>query len=267
MPVVRISSASDPRLADYVGLRDRDLLRRNEGLFVGEQLLIVRRMLELPGVTRSVLCAEPFMPRVEPLMPPGIPLFVAPSEQLEKIAGYPVHRGVLAIGVRDAIPVATLADLAGPAEERRVLLACEGITHADNMGALFRVAAGLGAQGVLVSPTCHDPLYRRCVRVSVGNTLSLRWRRAVAWPGELDSLRREFGFTCLGASLRPEALAHQLLRPPSRAILLLGTEFAGLSEAALECCDHLVRIPMAPGVDSLNVAVAAGILLDRLGRG
>jgi tRNA G18 (ribose-2'-O)-methylase SpoU len=266
MPLLRVSSASDPRLADYVGLRDRDLLRRDEGLFVGEQLLIVQRMLSLPGVTRSVLCAENFQPRVEPRVPADIPLYVAPMELLERVAGFPVHRGVLAIGVRSAIHAPSLAELAAPLGERRVLLACEEITHADNMGALFRVAAGLGAGGILLSPTCHDPLYRRCLRVSVGLALSLPWRRATDWPGELLALRHEAGFACLGAAVRPGAPAHDTLTPPARLVLLLGTEFAGLSSAALACCDGLVRIPMERGVDSLNVAVAAGILLDRLGR-
>lgn len=264
MPIVEVTSASDPRLADYAGLRDRDLLRRGEGLFVGEQLLVVERMLALPGVVRSVLCAEAFLARVEPLVPAEVPLLVGSMDLLRSLAGFHVHRGVLAIGERWRVPSPSLLDLAGGGEERRLLLACEDITHADNVGALFRVAAALGAHGVLLSPQCHDPLYRRCVRMSVGHVLSVPWRVAERWPGELEILRRDHGMACLGAALGPGSRPHREVEPPRRGVLVVGTEWAGLSPATLALCDSLLRIPMRAGVDSLNVAVAAGILLDHL---
>lgn len=270
MPVIEVSSSSDPRLADYAGLRDRDLRRRDEGLFVGEQLLIVERMLATPGVVRSVLCAEPFRPRVEPLVPAEVPLLVGPMSLLESITGFHVHRGVLAIGDRSALHHPTLVELAGPSPAPRLLLACEGITHADNMGALFRVAAALGVHGVLLSPTCHDPLYRRCVRMSVGHVLTVSWRVAQRWPEELRELQEFHGLTCVGAAPGAGAMDHddfvRTAQPSSlrRVLLVVGTEFSGLTARTSAVCSALLRIPMAPGVDSLNVAVAAAILLDRL---
>lgn len=264
---IAVTDPRSPLLADYAGLRDRDLLRRGEGLFVGEQLLVVERMLALPGVTRSVLCAESFVDRVAPLVADDVPLYVAPTSLLEAVAGFHVHRGVLAVGRRDRVPQPTPQELAGDSGAARTILACEEITHADNMGALFRVAAAMGVHGVLLSPGCHDPLYRRCVRVSIGTVLTVPWAWASEWPAALETLRARHDLKVIGTALRADSRPIAALDRPRRAVVAVGTEFAGLSPAALACCDAVARIPMAEGVDSLNVAVAAAIALDRLGSG
>lgn len=264
IPIV-IDDLDDPRLADYVALRDRDLHRAEEGLFVGEQFLIVEQMLGIPGLTRSVLVGEAQLARLRDRVPADVPLYVASMNLLERIAGFPLHRGVLAIGLRSALDTPSLATLAGPIEAPRLLLACEDIVSIDNIGMLFRVAAAFGVHGVLLSPRCHDPLYRKSLRVSIGHALRVPFVCAEPWPEALDALRAA-EFSILGAALDDEAVDLDALPPMRRALLVVGTEFAGLSTAVRGRCDRLVRIPMAPGVDSLNVAVAAGICLHRLSR-
>ncbi|HMN96617.1 MAG TPA: RNA methyltransferase [Phycisphaerales bacterium] len=268
VPVVPIQRLDDPRLADYVGLRDRDLRRAAEGLFVGEQLLVVERMLEIAGAVRSVLVAERLVARVAPRVPPEVPLYSAPQALLEQVAGFPLHRGVLAIGSRSALPRPSLDELAsgsGTSARGRLLLACEDIVGIDNIGMLFRVAAAFAADGVLLSPRCHDPLYRKSLRVSIGHALHVPFHRAALWPEALERLR-ERGIAVIGAALDDGAAELDALPVPERAALVVGTEFAGISEAVRRRCDALIRIPMAPGVDSLNVAVAAGICLHRFRR-
>jgi len=265
--LIPVTSADDPRLADYAQLRDRDLARDAEGLFVGEQILIVERMLSLPGVVRSVLVGEPFLRRVQPLVADAIPLYVGPMKLLEALAGFAVHRGVLAIGDRAALARPDLAGLAGPSDLPRTLLLCEEITHVDNIGQLFRTAAAFAVDGVLLSPGCHDPLYRRAVRVSVGHSLTMPWTRSDQWLDDLRQLKARHGFRLLGAALSPQAVPLDELPAPPRCAVVVGTEFAGLAPATLELCDAIVRIPMAAGVDSLNVAVATAVCLHRFSRG
>lgn len=265
--LIPVTDPDDPRLAEYAHLRDRDLAREGEGLFVGEQLLIVERMLALPGVVRSVLVGEPFLRRVQPLVSAEIPLYVGPMTLLEALAGFSVHRGVLALGTRAAIPQPDLTALAGPPQAPRTLLLCEEITHVDNIGQLFRTAAAFGVEGVLLSPGCHDPLYRRAVRVSVGHSLTTPWARSRAWTDDLHALKHRHGFRLIGAALGPQAIPLDELAIPPRGALVVGTEFAGLAPTTLALCDEVVRIPMAPGVDSLNVAAATAVCLHRLSRG
>ncbi|MFO0875517.1 MAG: RNA methyltransferase [Phycisphaerales bacterium] len=267
MPVVPIHASDDPRLADYANLRERDLRRVDEGLFVGEQWLVVERMLAIPGATRSVLVSAPTAERLAPRIPDEVPVYVAPFDVLERIAGFNVHRGVLAIGRRAAIARPDLPSLIGddatPAP--RTLLLCEDITHLDNIGLLFRNAAAFAVDGVLLSPRCHDPLYRKSLRVSIGHALTVPWRRSDDWLADLDELRRR-GFAIVGAAIDPGAVALDDLAPPPRTALVVGTEFAGIQPATRSRCDVLVRIPMAAGVDSLNVAVAAAVCLHRFSR-
>jgi len=264
VPVIHVDSIEDPRLEDYRFLRDRDLRRAEEGLFVGEQLLVVEQMLARPQRVRSVLVGESFAARVRPLVPDSVPLIIAPMHVLEAISGFPVHRGVLAIGLRSAVDAPSLKRLV-PDGETTILL-CEEIRNIDNVGQLFRTAAALGVDGVLLSPRCHDPLYRRCLRVSIGHVLTVPWRISDDWHRDLDRLRREFDLTLVAAATGDGAVSLDALPLPSRVGLLVGTEFSGLTDETLRRCDHRVRIPMAAGVDSLNVAVAAAICLHRLSR-
>lgn len=266
MMVESITHPDDPRLGDYRFLRDRDLQRDPEGLFVGEQLLVVQEMLRRPGVTRSVLVDERMVHRLKGHVPDDVPVYAAPTTLMEGIVGFHVHRGVLAVGRRAAVEHPSIDRMLTSRPGASTLLLLEDIANIDNMGLLFRNAAAFGVAGVILSPRCHDPLYRRVLRVSIGHVLSVPWIRSTDWPADLECLRRRHGFALVGAAIDDRAVPLDELSPPDRSALVVGTEYAGLSEATRRACDHLVRIPMAPGVDSLNVGVAAAVCLHRLSR-
>ncbi|MHC4416831.1 MAG: TrmH family RNA methyltransferase [Planctomycetota bacterium] len=268
MPVIEVSDIDDPRLADYRDIRDRGL-RGHEGypgLFVGEQPLVVEHMLGKPGVTKSVLLGPAWVDRIAPRVPPEVPVYVAPIELMKRIAGFNIHRGVLAVGYRRAVERPDLdPDLAG--REALTLLVCENITNIDNMGFLFRNAAAFGVDAVVLSPRCHDPLYRKPLRVSIGHALTVPFVRSHDWPTELDRLRGELGVTLIAAALDPRAVDLDAIPRPGRVGLVVGQEYQGIAPDTLDRCDHVVRIPMAAGIDSLNVAVAAAVCLHRFSRG
>ena len=187
-------------------------------------------------------------------------MFVAPPGAFERLTGVDLHRGALTSVHRPA-PRAP-ADLL-PGARRLVVL--EDVVDHTNIGAVFRSAAALGADGVLVSPRCADPLYRRSVRVSMGTALHLPWARAQRWPQDLDLLR-EAGFAVVALALTDDAVPLEEFRAPERVALLLGTEGDGLSRRAVASADVVVRIPMAAGVDSLNVAAASAVAMWALSR-
>lgn len=261
---------SDPRVGPYRSLRDPDLVKagEGEGWFIGEQALVLERMLALPGTTISILASEKMASRAvslrETSRDPSPPILVAEDSVLESIVGFDLHRGLLALGRRPsdgrARIEAALADPSRPA----ALLGCEDIRNIDNIGLLFRNAAAFGVDGVLLSPECHDPLYRKSLRVSIGHALDMPFTRLGDWVGELARLREQHGVTILGAATDPKAVAIHEFEPPRRFVLLMGSEFPGLTDRARRTCDQLVRIPMAPGVDSLNVGVAAAVCLSHL---
>jgi tRNA G18 (ribose-2'-O)-methylase SpoU len=280
---ISIVDADDPRLADYVGLRDparRVRVEREHSFFVGEGELVVRRMVERRAhglVLRSVLVtprrydalasvlADVGSPAVpgEPARP--VPVYVAPDDVLRAVAGFDLHRGAVAAADRPA-PVDAAALLAACAG--RVVLALERVNDHENLGSLFRSAAALGAGAVLLDGECSDPLYRRCVRVSMGHVLTVPWAVVPSLTGQIDGLHAH-GFTV--AALTPggdttlDELASTQPDRPSVA-LLLGAEGPGLRAETLAAADVRVRIPMATGVDSLNVAVAAAIATYALTR-
>jgi tRNA G18 (ribose-2'-O)-methylase SpoU len=268
MTRIPIHDPADPRLDDYRDVRDRDLRGSagQPGLFVGEQALVVEKMLARPGLTKSVLAAEAMCDRIAPLVPAGVPLYVAPQEVMDAVVGFPIHRGVLAVGYRPREGDLTLEAVVPARPGPLTVLVCEDITHIDNVGLLFRNAAAFGVDAVVLSPRCHDPLYRRCLRTSIGHVLTVPWARSRDWPDDLDRLRWQWGLTVVGAATDAGARPLDELEPPERVALLVGTEGEGLSAGALARCDARVRIPMAPGVDSLNAAVAAAVCLHRLSR-
>jgi len=206
---------------------------------------------------RSVLVSERWLLSVEAAVPADVPVYVASAELLEAVTGFNVHRGALAAMNRPALPA--VADLV--ADARRVVV-LEGIVDHANVGAIFRSAAGIGADAVIVSPTCADPLYRRAVKVSMGTVFQVPWTRAEAWPGVLDQLRAE-GFFIAALALSDVAvpLDEFARHCPERLALVMGTEGDGLSHSAVAAADAVVTIPMAGGVDSLNVAAAAAVAL------
>jgi tRNA G18 (ribose-2'-O)-methylase SpoU len=259
-----IEGPADPRIAEYRDARDGDL-RRRDGLFLAEGRLLVRRLLEASRYqTRSVLLTESALDDLGSCLSGAPRVYVASTETIRAIVGFKFHRGCLALGVRgEPVPPEALIAPAGP----RTLLALEDLADPDNVGAIFRNGAAFGAAGVLLSEACSDPLYRKAVRVSMGATLSTPFARVTDWAGMLTALRRA-GYLLVALCPRPEALdigavAATLPRHP-RLALLVGAEGPGLGEATRTAADIEVRIPMAAGVDSLNVAAACGIALHRL---
>jgi tRNA G18 (ribose-2'-O)-methylase SpoU len=266
MAVERIHRADDPRVAVYRGVRDGELVR-SRGLFVAEGRLIVRRLVDDGRYDlHSMLLNDAALRDLEATIAAtkeDVPIFVSGADQLAEIAGYDVHRGCLALVHRR--PETTAAELLASA---RTIVVLEAVTNADNVGGVFRNAGAFGVEGVLLSPTCCDPLYRKAIRTSMGATLGVPFARVGhdEWPGLLQRMRAA-GFTIAALTPREpsETLATYAARPRApRLALIVGTEGAGLTPETEEAADDRVRIPIAGGVDSLNLAVATGIALYEL---
>jgi tRNA G18 (ribose-2'-O)-methylase SpoU len=265
MEVQHIDDVDDPRVADYRDLTDVNLRRRKEpteGLFMAESHQVIGRALLAGYPIRSVLTTLRWLDAIEALhLPVDTVVLVGDESLVNAITGYRVHRGALAAMSR--IPLPTLEDVV---HDARRIVVLEGIVDHTNVGAVFRSAAGLGFDAVLVDPTCADPLYRRSVRVSMGAVFALPWTRVAPWPAQLTDLSAD-GWEILALTPRPDAMAlpQVAAKPPERLALLLGSEGPGLSPGALEAVTQHVRIPMSAGVDSLNVAAAAAVACYALG--
>ena len=254
--------AHDPRVHEYVGLTDMALRTRREpaeGLYLAESDKVIRRALAAGHRPRSFLMGERWVHELADLVEAAgradVPVYVADRAVLESITGFHLHRGAIAAMHR---PTSRALDelLAGA---RRVAVLEDVVDH-TNVGAVFRSAAALGVDAVLVTPRCADPLYRRSVRVSMGTVFQVPWGRADPWPGSLQTLR-DNGFVVASLALADGSVSLDLLAadPPERLALVLGTEGDGLRAGTVEASDLTVRIPMAGGVDSLNVAAAAAV--------
>jgi tRNA G18 (ribose-2'-O)-methylase SpoU len=263
---VEIDDPADPRLADYIGLTDSVRRTRHEpeaGFFLAEGQLVMRRAAQAGCPPRSLLLAPN---RVEDLLPElaalDCPIYVASLEVLHAVTGFHVHRGALgSFGrPRDRSAADVLA-----AAQRIVVL--EEVNSPTNLGAIFRSAAGLGMDAVLLSPKCCDPLYRRAMRVSMGEVLAVPYAYLPDWPAGLQAVR-DAGFRILALTPAEDAvrLDDLAIAPDDRVAVLLGAEGPGLSAAAQAASDVRVRIPMAAGVDSLNVAAATAVACWAVGR-
>ena len=257
-----IDDPADPRIEPYRDVRERDLVGR-QGRFMAEGEVVLRGLVRSPRHRAvSALIAGKRAAALQPLLdalPPETPVYLAAQPVLDSVAGFHLHRGVLALGER-ADPPDPDALLAGlPA--RALVVAMVGIGNHDNVGGVFRNAAAFAADAVLLDAACCDPLYRKAIRVSVGAALAVPYARLP--PGEdLASLLERHGFALLALSpAGAEPLAG--VRRPARAALLLGAEGPGLPQPLL-ARSRRVAIPMTEGFDSLNVAVAAGVALHHL---
>jgi tRNA G18 (ribose-2'-O)-methylase SpoU len=265
--VETIEDPEDPRLADYREIRDAER-RRRDGTFIAEGRQVVRRLLAARRYrVRSALVTPPALSALgEVLASAGIPAYLIRQDIVEAVVGIEFHHGCLAAGERGAEPAAdaVLAEARG-----RPLVVLEGLGDASNVGALFRNALAFGVGAVFLSPGTADPLYRKAIRVSSGATVAMPFARLVDWPRDLERLRAA-GYTVVALTPRAEAVDLGDLgdgRPlPARVALLLGTEGRGLSAEALAAADLQVRIPMAPEMDSLNVAAAGAVALHWLSR-
>lgn len=260
--MIEITDPDDPRIAAYRDVRERDLVGR-QGLFVAEGEVVLRVLARSPLMdTQSLLLAQK---RVAGLidvierLPQGVPVYAASQAVMDAVVGFPIHRGILALGKRTAEPSAGEL-LAGLPPKALVLVLC-GIANHDNMGGLFRNAAAFGADAVLLDAGCCDPLYRKAIRVSVGAALIKPFARLAPGEDALDLLAGQ-GFEALALSPQGEATLAQVARAPRTAVVL-GAEGPGLPKDLLQRA-KAVRIPMADGFDSLNVAVTAGVVLHHL---
>jgi tRNA G18 (ribose-2'-O)-methylase SpoU len=256
-----ITDASDPRLADYVSLRDASLRRHLEsdrGLFIAEGAKVIRRAIDAGYRPRSFLLAERWLEDLCDVFArwPGAPVYVVTEDLAERVTGFHVHRGALASLHREQRH--SLQELL--ALQRLVVL--EDIVDHTNVGAILRNAAGLGWDGALLSPRAADPLYRRSIKVSMGAVFSLPWARLDDWR-DTPRLLSAAGFLTVALSLAPDAVEFSQLgrgiTPQTRVAVLLGTEGAGLSTRWSDGAAVRARIPMSAGIDSLNVAAAAAI--------
>ncbi|PGH51327.1 RNA methyltransferase [Streptomyces sp. Ru87] len=256
---VTVDDPGDPRLRDYTGLTDVELRRRREpaeGLFIAEGEKVIRRAGQAGYAMRSMLLSEKWIDAMRDVIDASTaPVYVVTPELAERVTGYHVHRGALASMGRRPLPAAR--ELLGRCRRVAVM---EAVNDHTNIGAIFRSAAALGMDAVLLSPDCADPLYRRSVKVSMGAVFSVPYARLDNWPHGLEEVR-EAGFRLLALTPDERAvpLTEALPGGPARVALMLGAEGAGLSARALAAADERVRIPMAHGVDSLNVGAAAAV--------
>lgn len=272
MPVERIESLDDPRVAPYRALRERELRSAPDvaarGWFVAEGKLVFERLIASRYRVRSVFLEERRLAELTAQLerlPPETPVYVATPELHASISGAKFHQGLLALGESGAEP--SLDELL---ERATRLVILEGIVNHDNVGSVFRnVAALAGEQGaVLLDPTCADPLYRKSIRVSMGWVLHVPFARVSPWPDALERVKQH-GFRTF--ALTPSANAIDIataaqMRYP-RVALLVGAEEPGLTRRAIDAADACVRVPISPAVDSLNLAATTAIALHRFASG
>jgi len=264
MPVVRIDDPADHRLSDYRDLTDvalRRVLEPAGGLYIAESAKVIGRAVAAGHRPRSLLVQEKWLGDVEHLAGDA-PVYLVDDVVAEQLTGYTVHRGALAAMHRPLLP--RVSEVVADA---RLVLVLEDIVDHTNVGAAFRAAAGLGADAVLVTPRCADPLYRRSVRVSMGTVFQVPWTRLPddangGWRAGRDLLH-DAGLHVAALALADGAVPLDVFAAerPERVALLMGTEGDGLSRRALAAADTVVTIPMTGGVDSLNVASAAAVAL------
>jgi tRNA G18 (ribose-2'-O)-methylase SpoU len=263
--IVPITDLDQPGLTDYSRLTDVALRRVSEpanGLYIAESAKVIGRAINAGHRPRSVLVQEQWLPDAISLLVdwPEVPIYVGSAGLLEQLTGYNLHRGALAAMHRpDLVAVADLIR-----DARRIVI-LEDIVDHTNVGAIFRSVAGLGADAVLITPRCADPLYRRSVRVSMGTVLQVPWTRLPEW-SEAAPILHAHGFHLTALALADGAVSLDTFAAdaPDKVGLILGTEGDGLSRNALAVADTIVTIPMLHGVDSLNVASASAVALYAL---
>ena len=266
MRIEHITTLDEPALADYARLTDVALRRVTEpegGLYIAESITVIGRALRAGHRPRSVLTSERWLPDLQALLGDhDVTVYVGVPGLLEELTGFHLHRGALASMHRpEPLELSMLLR-----DARRIVIVEDVMDH-TNVGAIFRSVAGLGADAVLVTPRCADPLYRRSVRVSMGTVLQVPWTRLPEWDEAVPVLH-EAGFTIAALALSDDAVGLREFAEtaPDRVAIVVGAEGDGLSRAALEAADVVVTIPMGHGVDSLNVAAASAVALYALQR-
>lgn len=267
--IIRTDTLEDERLDAYARLTEAQLrckLEPEKGIFIAESGKVIERALAGGMEPLSLLMEEKWLEPMADVIAqaeranPDIPVFVAPHEELHKLCGYELTRGALG-AFRRPRPLS----VAEACEGARRIAVLEDITNHTNVGAIFRSAAALGIDAVLVTPACYDPLYRRAVRVSMGTVFQIPWTRigeeARNWSHDGIPLLHSLGFTTAAMALSDDSvsLRDPRLKACDKLALVLGTEGDGLSKATIARCDYTVKIPMYHDVDSLNVAAASAV--------
>ena len=268
MPVIPVTTLSDPDLDVYARLSEPQLLHYlepGEGLFIAESPLVILRAAEA-GYRPVSFLMEPEQaehPIIQPILEkyPEVPVYTASNSVLRNITGYAMTRGALCAMRRRSCP--SVEALCGNASRIAVL---EDVENPTNLGAIFRSAAALNIDALLLSPGCTDPLYRRAIRVSMGTVFQIPWtwigkKDHIIWPGEGMTLLQRMRFQTAAMALREDTISIRdpELKEAPRLAILLGSEGYGLQEETLSLCDYTVKIPMREGVDSLNVAAASAV--------
>lgn len=269
MAFISIDTFTDARLDVYARLTDVQLRSRIEpekAVFIAESVEVIDRALDAGMQPLSMLTAEKYLPSLEGVFgklgqaDADIPVFVASEGELSKLTGFELTRGALAAFRRP-----TERSVTEVVENARLVAVLEDIRNHTNVGAIFRSAAALGADAVLVSPACYDPLYRRAIRVSMGTVFQVPWARIGAdahdWARDGVPQLHDLGFTTAAMALSDDAipLDDPRLKACGRLALVFGTEGDGLAASTISRCDYTVRIPMQHGVDSLNVAASSAV--------
>lgn len=258
--VTALAQAPEQALRYYTQLTDvklRSAMEPQWGIYIAESSKVIRRALVAGHQPVSFLMSEKWADDLADVLRahPDTPAYVGSEEQLEQVTGFHLHRGALAAMAR---PVPQPLERLLQGASRVAIL--EDIVDHTNVGAIFRSAAALNVDAVLVTPRCADPLYRRSIRVSMGTVFQVPWARLESWPADLQTLH-ELGFKSAALALEEDSLALEELsaRRDDKLALILGTEGHGLSPRTLTVCDDTVMIPMSHGVDSLNVAAASAV--------
>lgn len=258
MEIINIQNLSGAALMPYARLTEAQLLNRlhpEEGLFICESLKVIRVALAQGMVPVSFLAEEKFLPQVPDC---GVPVYTAERSVLKQLTGYELSRGILCCMHRPKLP--SVAEVLGGAHRVAVL---DGVVNSENTGAIFRAAASLGMDAVLLTRTCCDPLNRRACRVSMGTVFQLPWTFLDNYMQLKDN---DFSVVALALTDRSVPIDNPVLKEVKKMAVVLGTEGDGLSDSVLRLADHVARIPMQRGVDSLNVAAAAAVAFWELGK-
>jgi len=278
MDFTYIETLNDKRLDPYARLTDVQLRSRIEpenAVFIAESVEVIIRAIDGGMQPLSLLTAEKYLPQLGSALDklrqanPEAPVFVAPEDEMRQLTGFELTRGALAAFRRP--PERTVAEVAG-GDDARLVAILEDIRNHTNVGAIFRSAAAIGADAVLASPACYDPLYRRAVRVSMGTVFQVPWARIGTdphdWSRDGIPELHELGYTVAAMALSDDSvpLDDPRLKQCDKLALVFGTEGDGLSPKTIARCDYTVRIPMQHGVDSLNVAASSAVALWELRR-
>ena len=260
MTVIEIADLADPRLADYSHQTDVALKKERgteHGLYIAESALVLERALRAGHVPRSVLALGNAVDEARTLLGDDVPIFSGPGDLLQELTGYILHRGLIAAMHRPPLP-----SIESLLEDARRVVILENVADPTNVGAIFRSVGAIGADAVLVTPRCSDPFYRRAIRVSMGTVLQVPWTRVGDWASTRRVLTAS-GFHLAAMALSPDAVGLRdfAANAPEKLAMVLGAEGDGLTAEALEAADTIVQIPMAHGIDSLNVAAASAVAM------